>query len=390
MKKIAVLGSTGFIGTKVLKIVAQFPDRFKVVGLAAGKNIEKLCRQIQVFKPDVVSVADQRHSEKLKKLIPAQVSVHVLYDQWGMVNVATHGEADLVVSAMVGSIGLIPTLAAIQSGKKVALANKEALVVGGRFIMQEARARGVEIIPIDSEHSAIFQALQGHRKEDVSRIILTASGGPFLHLDLKEAANITPEVALEHPVWEMGEKVTIDSATMMNKGLEVIEARWLFDLTPESITVVIHPQSIIHSMVEYRDGSTIAQMSIPDMTIPISYALTYPERLTHGLPSLNLVEVRQLTFIEPDLKRFPALRLAYQVLKEEESMCAVLNGANEAAVEAFLQRRLPFSEIPSVIERIMECHAPRKLKDVDESIAVNTLARQLVNNILNNRTVNKF
>ncbi len=382
MKKISILGSTGFIGTSTLKIIAAFPDRFKVVGLAAGKNINRLSQQIQSFKPDLVSVADKVCSEKLKELIPADIPVRILSSQLGMVKVATHPEADLVISAMVGSVGLIPTMAAIKSGKRVALANKETLIVAGRLVMEEARTRGVEIIPIDSEHSAIFQALQGNKKEDVSRIILTASGGPFLNLDPKASAKITPEEALRHPVWEMGKKITIDSATMMNKGLEIIEAHWLFGFPPEDIQVVIHPQSIIHSMVEYHDGSIIAQMSIPDMRIPISYALTYPERLKTKLPSLSLTEVGKLTFIPPNEERFPALRLAYQALREEESLSAVLNGANEVAVEAFLQKRIAFSDILSVIERTMDYHTPQKLRDITESIEINTWAQRTAQKII--------
>jgi 1-deoxy-D-xylulose-5-phosphate reductoisomerase len=382
MKKISILGSTGFIGTSTLKIIAAFPDRFKVVGLAAGKNIDRLSQQIQSFKPELVSVSDKVWSEKLKELIPANIPVRILSNQSGMIKVATHPEADLVVSAMVGSVGLIPTMAAIKSGKRVALANKETLIVAGRLVMEEARARGVEIIPIDSEHSAIFQALKGNKKEDVSRIILTASGGPFLNLDPKASANITPEEALRHPVWEMGKKITIDSATLMNKGLEIIEAHWLFGFPPEDIKVVIHPQSIIHSMVEYCDGSIIAQMSIPDMRIPISYALMYPERLKAELPSLSLAEVGKLTFIQPNEEQFPALKLAYQALREEESLSAVLNGANEVAVEAFLQKRITFPDILSVIERTMDCHTPQKLRDITESIEINTWAQKTARKII--------
>jgi len=387
MKRISILGSTGFIGTSTLDVIAAYPERFSVVGLAAGKNINRLSEQIQAFKPDIVSVPDEMRAEKLKKLIPSNLSVHVACGQPGMIEVASHHGADMVVSAMVGSVGMVPTMAAIQSGKTVALANKETLVVAGRLIMEAARSRGVAIIPIDSEHSAIFQALQGNSKEDVNRIILTASGGPFLKLDPKELSNITPEEALHHPVWEMGKKITIDSATMMNKGLEIIEARWLFDYPSEVIEVLIHPQSIIHSMVEYCDGSTMAQLSVPDMRIPISYALTYPERLKTKLPFLSLAEIDSLTFIRPDQERFPALRLAYQALGEEESMSAVLNGANEVAVEAFLQKRIAFPGIPSVVERTMACHTPRTLKDMDEAIGVDGWARQTASIIVD--TMNK-
>ncbi|MBN2467353.1 MAG: 1-deoxy-D-xylulose-5-phosphate reductoisomerase, partial [Deltaproteobacteria bacterium] len=278
MKKISVLGSTGFIGSSTLEILAEFPERFRVVGLAAGRNIDKLLRQIETVRPEVVAVSDAALAETLKKRISSNLPVEIISGDEGIARVATHPEADLVVSAMVGSVGLIPTMAAIQSGKQVALANKETLVVAGRLVMEAARSRGVEIIPVDSEHSAIFQALRGHKRKEVHRVVLTASGGPFRNLDRKELSAVTPEEALRHPTWRMGKKITIDSATMMNKALEVIEARWLFDLAPEAIQIVVHPQSIVHSMVEYCDGSILAQLSVPDMKIPISYALAYPDR----------------------------------------------------------------------------------------------------------------
>jgi len=383
MKKISILGSTGFIGTNTLKIIAAFPERYKVVGLAAGSNVATLSEQIKMYKPDVVAVTSPALADKLKDLLSPHTTLPILVDQAGMIEVATYFEADLVVSAMVGSVGLIPTMAAIRSGKRLALANKETLVVAGKLVMESARSHGVEIIPIDSEHSAIFQVLQGQRKEDVSRLILTASGGPFLNHDEKQLTNITPDEALKHPVWKMGKKITIDSATLMNKGLEVIEARWLFNLPPECIQVVIHPQSIIHSMVEYCDGSTLAQMSLPDMRLPISYALAYPERLKNDLPTLNLANLGQLTFFEPDVKRFPALRLAYQSLQEEESLGAVLNGANEVAVEAFLKKQISFSEISLVIKKSMDRHNPRSVRDIEDAMEVDAWARQTANKIVN-------
>jgi len=383
MKKISILGSTGFIGTNTLKIISAFPERYKVVGLAAGSNVAKLSEQIKMYKPDVVSVTSPALAEKLKDLLSSHLSLPILVDQAGMIEVATYPEADLVVSAMVGSVGLIPTMAAIRSGKRLALANKETLVVAGKLVMESARSYGVDIIPIDSEHSAIFQVLNGQKKEDVSRLILTASGGPFLNYDSKCLANITPEEALKHPVWKMGKKITIDSATLMNKGLEVIEAHWLFNLPPEFIQVVIHPQSIIHSMVEYCDGSTLAQMSLPDMRLPISYALAYPERLKNDLPSLNLANLGGLTFFEPDFERFPNVQLAYQALQEEESMSAVLNGANEVAVEAFLKKQISFSEIPLVIQKSMDKHYPRSIKDIEDAMEVDVWARQTANKMVN-------
>ena len=382
MKKISILGSTGFIGTNTLKIIAAFPERYKVVGLAAGSNVATLSEQIKMYKPDVVSVTSPALAKKLKDLLSPHSSLPILVDQAGMIEVATYPEADLVVSAMVGSVGLIPTMAAIQSGKRLALANKETLVVAGKLVMESARSYGVDIIPIDSEHSAIFQVLKGQREEDVRRLILTASGGPFLNCDSKRLTNITPEEALKHPVWKMGKKITIDSATLMNKGLEVIEARWLFNLPPEFIQVVIHPQSIIHSMVEYCDGSTLAQMSLPDMRLPISYALAYPERLKNDLPSLNLANLGKLTFFEPDFKRFPTLRLAYQSLQEEESLGAVLNGANEVAVEAFLKKQISFSEISLVIQKSMDRHNPRSIRDIEDAMEVDAWTRQTANKIV--------
>ncbi|WAC07355.1 MAG: 1-deoxy-D-xylulose-5-phosphate reductoisomerase [Thermodesulfobacteriota bacterium] len=389
MKKISILGSTGFIGTNTLKIIAAFPERYKVVGLAAGSNVATLSEQIKMYKPEVVAVSSPALAYKLKDLLTPHINLPILVDQAGMIEVATYSEADLVVSAMVGSVGLIPTMAAIRSGKRLALANKETLVVAGKLVMEAARSYGVEIIPIDSEHSAIFQVLQGQRKEDVSRLILTASGGPFLNHDKKQLKNITPEEALKHPVWKMGKKITIDSATLMNKGLEVIEARWLFNLPPECIQVVIHPQSIIHSMVEYCDGSTLAQMSLPDMRLPISYALAYPERLKNDLASLNLANLGQLTFFEPDVERFPALRLAYQSLQEEESLGAVLNGANEVAVEAFLKKQVSFSEISLVIKKSMDRHNPRNIRDIEDAIEVDAWARQTANKIVEALKKNK-
>ena len=383
MKKISLLGSTGFIGASTLKIVAAFPERYKVVGLSAGRNVVTLSEQIKQYKPEVVSVTSPGLAQKLKDLLPASTSLPILVGQAGMTEVATYPEADLVVSAMVGSVGLIPTMAAIRSGKRLALANKETLVVAGKLVMEAARSHGINIIPVDSEHSAIFQALQGQRKEDVSRLVLTASGGPFFNNDGKDLTTITPEEALKHPVWKMGKKITIDSATLMNKGLEVIEAHWLFSLPPECIQVVIHPQSIIHSMVEYCDGSTLAQMSLPDMRLPISYALAYPERLKNDLPSLNLATLAKLTFFEPDLKRFPPLRLAYQALQEGESLGAVLNGANEVAVEAFLKKQISFVEISLVIQKSMDKHNPRSIRDIEDALEVDVWARQTAETIVN-------
>ncbi len=290
------------------------------------------------------------------------------WGEQGLKEVATHPEAELVVSALVGAMGLLPTWEAIKAGKDVALANKETLVMAGRAVMEEARKRGIRILPVDSEHSAIFQCIQGHRKEDVRRIILTASGGAFLELPRDRLEQVTPREALQHPNWKMGQKVTVDSATLMNKALEIIEARWLFDLPPNKIKVLIHPQSIVHSMVEYQDGSLICQMGVPDMQIPIAYALSYPERIKVGLPPLDLPSTGPLTFMEPDRDQFPALELAYQVLDAGGCLPAVLNGANEEGVMAFLQGQIRFTRIVELVREVVEIHQGEDLGDSLEEV----------------------
>ena len=345
MKRLAILGSTGSIGKNVLRIVEQFPDRFSVVALAGGRNIDLLCEQLKRFSPQVAVVLDDALAHQLEERTKGTDGVEILHGEQGYKTAATLSSADLVVSAMVGSAGLLPTLAAISNGKPVALANKESLVMAGELLMQTARDKGVPIIPIDSEHSAIFQSLAGNRRQDLRQILLTASGGPFLDKPVQELDDISPEVALRHPTWDMGPKVTMDSATLMNKGLEVIEAKWLFDVPLESIRVVIHPESIVHSMVAYQDGSVIAQLSSPDMRIPIAYALSYPERLSTGLPHPDFVELGALTFREPDLEKFPCLALAMEACRAGKTCPAVLNAANEVAVHAFLNRQIGFGRI---------------------------------------------
>ncbi len=353
MKKLSLLGATGSIGVNVLNIVRQFPERYSVVALAAGRNVEMLCRQVEEFEPDIVSLVDEEHADKLAALLPRSWNGEIVHGTAGNIEVATSPEANMTISAVVGAAGLMPTLAAIEAGKDIGLANKETLVVGGRLVMQKVKQHGVTLLPIDSEHSAIFQALEAGRKEDVNKIILTASGGPFLHQTKEALRDVSREQALDHPNWSMGPKITIDSATLMNKGLEVIEARWLFDMAPPSIDVVVHPQSIIHSLVEYQDGSVVAQLGIPDMKIPIAYALSYPERMVLGLPSLNLSRCGTLEFLEPDYDRFPALRLAFEALERGGTSSAVLNAANEVAVEAFLDKRISFLKISAVVEETM-------------------------------------
>jgi len=381
MKKLSILGSTGSIGVNTLEIVARHPEKFQVVALAGGKNLPKMEEQIFRFRPDLASVMDEELARHLRQNLSSHPT-RILSGMDGLMAAATHPEADMVVSALVGSIGLLPTLAAVKAGKNLALANKEPLVMAGEILVREVRDHGVTLLPVDSEHSAIFQALAGHRKEEIKRIILTASGGPFLKTPLEEMKGVTPEQALKHPQWRMGKKITIDSASLMNKGLEVIEARWLFGVPSSRIEVHIHPQSIVHSMIEYIDGSMIAQLALPDMRGPIGYALSYPQRLDLQLPSLNLFEAGPLSFSPVDEKRFPALGLAYQALEAGGTMPAVLNAANEVAVEAFLQGRLSFLKIPGLIRQTMEQHRPRQQNSLEDILRAHAWAQEEARQII--------
>ena len=351
---ISLLGSTGSIGTNVLRVIRQFPDRFRVTGLAAGENIDLLAAQVEEFAPEVVAVAREALCPVLLERLPGRYRQKIFAGNEGLCRVATHGEADMVVIAVVGAVGLLPTLEAIRVGKDIGLANKETLVMAGELVMAEIARCQVRLLPIDSEHSAIFQALEAGRREDVRRIILTASGGPFRSSDARGLAQVTPEQAIAHPNWDMGMKISVDSATLMNKGLEVIEARWLFGMRPDQIGVVVHPQSIVHSLVEFIDGSVVGQLGIPDMRIPIAYALSYPERLPLGLERLSMSQCGRLDFEEPDYSRFPALGLAFQALERGGIMPAVLNAANEVAVAAFCAHRLRFTDIATVVATTME------------------------------------
>ncbi len=381
MKRLAILGSTGSIGVNTLDIVRQFSDRFEVVSLSAGRNTQLLLQQILEFRPKVVSVLNRDLAEALKKdLAPA--SVEVVHGVEGLIRIATHPEVDQVVSAIVGAVGLIPTLSAIKTGKSIALANKESLVMAGKIVMEEARHNHVEVLPIDSEHSAIFQSLLGHQKEAIQRLILTASGGPFLNLATTKLHEVTVKDALNHPNWEMGKKITIDSASLMNKGLEVIEAHWLFDMPVEKIVVQIHPQSVIHSMVEYIDGSIIAQMGITDMRVPVSYALSFPQRLPLHLPRLDLFQKGGLTFQAPDFDRYPCLKLAYQSIEIGETMPAILNASNEVAVSAFLDGTIRFTDIPILIQRVMEDHDVKSVRTVEDILKADHWARERAKAIL--------
>lgn len=374
MKRIAVLGSTGSIGVSTLHIVQEFPDRFQIVALTGGSNIALLCEQARQFRPRIVSVINEQAAETLRAELRDE-GIEVFCGVEGMIRCATFADADLVVAAIVGAAGLVPTMAAVCANKDVALANKETLVMAGGLIMEEVKRRNIKLLPIDSEHSAILQALSGQCYNDVRRLILTASGGPFREMDFADFRHITPEDALAHPNWNMGRKISVDSATLMNKGLEVIEAHWLFNMPIAKIDVHIHPQSIVHSMVEYVDGSVIAQMGVPDMKTPIAYALSWPDRLPLKQPQLNLCQLAQLTFAEPDRMRFPCLELAYDALAAGGTVPAVMNAANEMAVAAFLDRQLSFNEIPKLIERVMAHHQREEITTVDRVLQADRWSR---------------
>ncbi|GBC59301.1 1-deoxy-D-xylulose 5-phosphate reductoisomerase [Desulfonema ishimotonii] len=355
-KHLSILGSTGSIGRNVLNIVAMFPDRFAVAALTAKDNIALLAEQVRRFHPEMAVVYDADRAEALRKLLSDQPDVRIAFGDEGYRSAAGLEAAHMVVGAMMGAAGLKPTLAAIDAGKPIALANKETLVMAGELVMGRAAEKGVDILPVDSEHSAIFQCLSGQRRSDLQKILLTASGGPFLDRAADEFPHIRPEDALKHPNWEMGRKITIDSATLMNKGLEVIEARWLFDVSRADIEVVVHPQSIVHSMVSYRDGSVIAQLGVPDMKGAIAYALSWPERLPLGQPVPDFPGLGALTFRAPDLNRFPCLGLAFEACDAGGTLPAVLNAANEIAVGAFLNRKIVFPGIPDTVRAVMGQH----------------------------------
>lgn len=382
MKIITVLGSTGSIGLSCLKVIERNPDKYSALALTAGRNIDLLRKQIEKFHPVGVAVADEGLAKNLKSRLEPNAGTEVFSGTEGYIHLATLEEVDTVISAMTGAAGLIPTYAAIKAGKHVALANKETMVMAGPLIMSLVKEQGVTILPIDSEHSAILQSLQGHPRDDVRRIILTASGGPFRDLPLEKMAEVSAEQALRHPTWSMGPKITIDSATMMNKGLEAIEAKWFFDLRMDQISIVIHPQSIIHSMVEYQDGSIIAQLGIPDMITPISYALSYPRHMENHLAPLRLDEIGTLSFERPDGNKFKCLELALRAGEIGESMPAVLNGANEIAVDAFLKGNIDFLEIPALINRTMESHRTFSIDNMKRVMEADSWARNTAKRLL--------
>lgn len=363
MKKIALLGSTGSIGTQTLQVAAEHPEHFQIEALAAGGNVELLLQQIRQFKPSKVSVATKEAAESLKTKVPAGTKVY--FGDEGLIEIAAGTDADTVVTAVTGSMGLPATLAAIDEGKNIALANKETLVTAGHLVMRRAAEKGVPILPVDSEHSAIFQCLNGEPKERLSSITLTASGGSFRNLSRAELSNVTVEDALKHPNWSMGSKITIDSATMVNKGLEVIEAHWLFGLSYDEINVLLHPESIIHSFVEFEDTSIIAQLGNPDMRVPIQYALTYPDRIPLKANRLSLAEIGKLNFREMDFGRFPCLRMAYDCGRMGGTAPTVFNAANEVAVARFLRREISFLQIEDTLEKVMQQHTVIADPDLD-------------------------
>ena len=386
MKQLTILGSTGSIGVSTLEIVAAHPDRFRIVALTAGRNLELLASQIRQFSPRMAAVAFQEDVPRLKELCNG-LDVTIVGGIEGLIEAATAEESQMVVAAIVGAAGLLPTAAAIRAGKDIALANKEILVTAGHLFMEMISNYGVKLYPVDSEHSAIFQSLEGHRNEDISKIILTASGGPFLNTPQDQLSGVTVRDALNHPNWSMGKKITIDSATMMNKGLEVIEAHWLFNAPMEKIDINIHPQSILHSMVEYVDGCVIAQLGTPDMKAPIAYALSYPERVATGIQPLDLTALSGLTFFKPDLDKFRCLGLAYRAIQEGESMPAVMNAANEIAVEAFLEGRIGFLQIARIIESTMDAHQAHDLHTIEEVLCADqwgrTTAKEICKRLMN-------
>ena len=379
MLRIAVLGSTGSIGKQTLDIVRNNQNHFKISALTANSNIQLLCEQAKEFKPETIAIADISKYRQLKRTIDSDI--RVLSGVEGIIEAATQDSTDLVLSAIVGIAGLEPTYNAIKKGKRIALANKETLVTAGSIIMTEAAKHNVQIIPVDSEHSAVFQCIQNDGN-NIDKIILTASGGPFRTKTYDEITKATVADALNHPNWCMGKKITIDSATLMNKGLEVIEAKWLFGVSSDKIEVCIHPQSIIHSMVEYVDGSIIAQLGIPDMRLPIQYALTYPHRTKVTGTKLKLSEVKKLTFEKPDNKRFPCLKLAYDALQQGESACIVLNGANEIAVNSFLQRKIKFTDIYRLVYSVLEDHNSMVVSSINDVFLIDDWSRNACKELL--------
>lgn len=385
MKNISVLGSTGSIGRSSLEVIDKLSHRFKVVGLTAGRNTQLLEKQVEKFRPKIVSLERKEEAEDLRRKFRGK-SIKVTFAQEGAEEVASFSENDIVISAITGIDGLRPTLAAVREGKKVALANKESMVVAGPLIQDMIRKFGAQLIPVDSEHSGVFQCLAKEEMENVKKVILTASGGPFFSKSSSEMNDITLEEALNHPRWKMGKKVTIDSATLMNKGLELIEARWLFGLEPRQLGILIHPQSIVHSLVEMSDGSVLAQLGPTDMKLPIQYALTYPEREDSLLPSLDLSEIKALEFYKVNVEKFPIIKLARLALEEGESFPIALNAANEVVVSAFLEQRIKFMDISDAVTEIVENHQKRKAQSLEDIFDVDRETRRVSLDLLKKRS----
>jgi 1-deoxy-D-xylulose-5-phosphate reductoisomerase len=383
MKYITILGSTGSIGVSTLDVIEKNPETFKVAALAAGRNVKLLARQIVKYNPQVVAVSAREDAEKLRQIQGLKKKIRILYGEKGIEEVASHPSSEIVVSSVSGAAGLKPTLAAIGAGKDIALANKETMVIAGNIVTERAKKKKVRILPVDSEHSAIFQCLAGQKMQNLKRILLTASGGPFYNLSRNELKKVTLEQALRHPRWKMGNKITIDSASLMNKGLEVIEAKWLFDVDIARIDVLIHPQSIVHSMIELLDGSVLAQLGIADMRIPIAYALTYPDRLINDLKMLSLAEIGSLEFFKPDMKKFPCLGLAYEAGRLGGTAPVVLNAANETAVSAFTEKKICFNDLPKVIEKVMDKHQVKKNPTLNDILGTDREARIQAGMIIN-------
>lgn len=381
VKGLGILGSTGSVGRNCLRVAKSLGNRFQVVSLAAGKNLELLAEQVVEFHPKTVSVGEREGAELLKSLLAARgyrEPLRIVWGAEGQVEIATLPEVEILVSASHGVTGLLATYAAVRAGRRVGLANKETLVVAGEIVMRAANQHGAQVLPIDSEHCALHQCLRSGRPEEVKRLILTASGGPFLETPAAAFDSITPDQALQHPIWRMGGRITIDSATLMNKGLEIIEAHWLFGLEPARIDVLVHPESIIHSMIEFKDGSVMAQLSIADMRLPIQYALTYPDRISMNgdTPALDLVTAGRFRFFEPDARRFPCLELGRESIQRGGALPCALNAADEVAVERFLSRRLSFANIPRVIEEVMKQTSAAPLQSMDDVLACDLEARQ--------------
>ena len=386
MKYISVLGSTGSIGKNVLNVVDQFPEKYSIKALAAATNIDLLLAQINRFRPDIAVVLNEKYAADLKEKLPPDTGTEILFGDAGYIAAATYNDTEMVVSAIVGAAGLLPTIAAIKAGKTIALANKETLVMAGDYVMNLAAEHKVSILPVDSEHSAVFQCIEGQSRKDLEKIILTASGGPFRNKPASEFAGITLEEALDHPTWNMGKKITIDSATLMNKGLEVIEARYLFDISCKNIDVIVHPQSIVHSMVAYKDGSVLAQLGIPDMRGAIAYAMSWPERLPLALPIPDFAKLGSLKFESPDFDKFPCLSLAFGACREGHTLPAVLNAANEVAVQAVLEKRIIFARIPEIIEKTMDKHSLDKNPELSDIIEADKWARYQADLFIKNIT----